>query len=424
MKLSVKATACRGTRLNHGFALLLILVAVTLISLLALGMLALSERDRLSAHGISNSERTELIAQAALEHATALLDHNIPQPLPPGVSSIPAVITPDYPTQATPAGYVAPTNWVINPGLLTLIGPGNTSASVKYVPLYTQPDPTDLHLTQVDLNAPLVTTVTSNPPTYPIRGYSTTTGTPPSCLVDWVNVLKDPTQKASPTNPIVGRYAFWIDDESAKVNINMAYGKLGLNGAQLAVNLSANNPLSQISPGSNGAGDSSEEWYYGLTGTSPYYYDGVNANPLRIGTGTFAIEIPTIDAASNTTVETSYPLWHPASIDLDFLLSSAGDGTLADLNALASSVHNVYGTWKDQTTTNGYYHWRPLQTPEQIKSFIISANPDTTYENLKFDITTTARSPEFNVFGKIEIIYGKPCAVVGFGHVFSNELRC
>ncbi len=261
MKTSVKVANRKSAQLREGFALLLILVAITLLSLLALGMLAMSERDRLSARGITNSERTELLAQAALEHATALLDHNIPQPLPPGIDPIklvPPLVSTTPGTGGNPdhAGQYAPTNWVVNPGQLTLISGANT---VQTIPLYTQPDPTDPNPTQVDLNAPLVTTISSGAPVYPIRGVPATGGTPPPCLVDWVNVLKDPTKPASKTNPIVGRYGFWLDDESAKVNVNMAYGK------PTNVNLTYNNPLSQVAPHN----DESEQ--FDITSATPTY---------------------------------------------------------------------------------------------------------------------------------------------------------
>jgi hypothetical protein len=42
--------------------------------------------------------------------------------------------------------------------------------------------------------------------------------------VNWKPVLKNPAASASATNPVVGRYAFWVDDESSKVNINTADG--------------------------------------------------------------------------------------------------------------------------------------------------------------------------------------------------------
>ncbi|MEI9999098.1 MAG: hypothetical protein WDO13_07960 [Verrucomicrobiota bacterium] len=42
--------------------------------------------------------------------------------------------------------------------------------------------------------------------------------------VGWINVLPNPGQAASATNPIVGRVAYWVDDDSCKVNINTANG--------------------------------------------------------------------------------------------------------------------------------------------------------------------------------------------------------
>ena len=42
--------------------------------------------------------------------------------------------------------------------------------------------------------------------------------------VNWKPVLKNPSAAASAANPMVGRYAFWVDDESSKVNINTADG--------------------------------------------------------------------------------------------------------------------------------------------------------------------------------------------------------
>jgi hypothetical protein len=415
MKAFAPVRRCRGTRLNRGFALLLILVAVTLITLLALGMLAISERDRLSAHGISNGERTELLAQAALEHATALLDHNIPQPLPPGVDPNPLTVgdtSPDH------VGHYPPTNWVVSPGLLTLIGPGNTASSVKYVQLSSSTtDPytpvTSGSTADPNLNAEQVTSISSGTATYPIRG----DGQP--LYAGWVNILKDPTQPASATNPLVGRYAFWIDDESAKVNVNMAYGK------PANVNLTYSDPVSQMVPtittstvstgtsnpiittqtlaNAPNGGDFSEMWLMnqyqiqsnGIPAVNTYLYNGQNGTQDRRTPGTFAIKIPTTDPSGNVD-STFYPLWHPAAINLDFLLQAAGDTTYAnDRFNIANWVHNVSGV----NGTEPIYNWRPLVNPEQIKSFL-TTNPSSTYENLKFNITTKARSPEFNVFGK------------------------
>ena len=55
--------------------------------------------------------------------------------------------------------------------------------------------------------------------TYPILGTNT------ALPVYWVDVLANP-RNATPSanNTIIGRYAFWTDDENSKVNINTADG--------------------------------------------------------------------------------------------------------------------------------------------------------------------------------------------------------
>ena len=47
----------------------------------------------------------------------------------------------------------------------------------------------------------------------------------PEMRVKWVPVLRDPSEPASKDNPMIGRYAFWMDDEYAKINFNLAHGK-------------------------------------------------------------------------------------------------------------------------------------------------------------------------------------------------------
>jgi hypothetical protein len=43
--------------------------------------------------------------------------------------------------------------------------------------------------------------------------------------VRWMNVLSDPSKPASAENRLSSRYAFWMDDESTKLNFNTAVGK-------------------------------------------------------------------------------------------------------------------------------------------------------------------------------------------------------
>jgi hypothetical protein len=56
-------------------------------------------------------------------------------------------------------------------------------------------------------------------------GEPTLESEPPPMRVSWVPVLEDPAKPAGKDNPITGRYAFWMDDESSRINFNTALGK-------------------------------------------------------------------------------------------------------------------------------------------------------------------------------------------------------
>ncbi|MDL5053048.1 hypothetical protein QQ056_05715 [Oscillatoria laete-virens NRMC-F 0139] len=94
-----------------------------------------------------------------------------------------------------------------------------------FIDLFSEADPADGYETNkvgfgmthsyVDLNAAQ-------------RGYKIAPDPNPSGLgggripltVQWVNVARDMTQPIGPDNPVVGRYAYWVDVENARVNIN------------------------------------------------------------------------------------------------------------------------------------------------------------------------------------------------------------
>jgi hypothetical protein len=49
--------------------------------------------------------------------------------------------------------------------------------------------------------------------------------TDPPITVEWIYIGRDPTLPPGPNNPIVGRFAYWVDDEASKVNINQAWAR-------------------------------------------------------------------------------------------------------------------------------------------------------------------------------------------------------
>jgi len=49
---------------------------------------------------------------------------------------------------------------------------------------------------------------------------------PTPIRVPWVEILEDPTSAKSATNPAIARYAYWVEDESFKLNVNTAKSQL------------------------------------------------------------------------------------------------------------------------------------------------------------------------------------------------------
>ncbi|PTX99336.1 hypothetical protein DB346_15855 [Verrucomicrobia bacterium LW23] len=111
------------------------------------------------------------------------------------------------------------TTWASEPGRIHIftVQQGNGAISRTSRDMFSAlpgPDtPATPNLNNIDLNEPSLSG------TYPI------TGTVPGTMkVGWRNVRMDPTRPAAADNRVVGRIAYWVDDESCKVNINTADG--------------------------------------------------------------------------------------------------------------------------------------------------------------------------------------------------------
>src|SRR2546423_7414867 len=179
---------------ERGIALVLTLAILVIATILVVGFATSMRTERQASASIANSLSAAIIAQAATDHAITILDKNIPQPVPPGVST------------------ANPTNWIINPGLLTTIR--GTAAPIQ-IPLSSNPSIAYSSTAQdAELNVPQLSG----------SGY-TILPTPASMRVAWIPLLKDPSLAAGTTNRIIGRHGFWIDDESSTININTLRGK-------------------------------------------------------------------------------------------------------------------------------------------------------------------------------------------------------
>jgi len=179
-------------RTENGVALILTLSFIVLATILIVGFVVSMRTERQAAASMANHEKVKVVAEVGLEHAIALLQKNIPQPAVPG---------------ATPTASSG-TNWYINPGQLTTV----SSTATATIPLHSgnSTSTTDPNLNRLKLDGTH----------YDILG----TGEP--MRMAWINLLKDPSKAASATNPMMGRYAFWIDDENNKINLNTAGQKI------------------------------------------------------------------------------------------------------------------------------------------------------------------------------------------------------
>ncbi|MEZ0388285.1 MAG: hypothetical protein ACAI34_14525 [Verrucomicrobium sp.] len=293
---------------------------LAVLTILVIGFLTTMQTERQAAGAYENTQRTKLVAQGAVSHAIDILRNNIPDParLSEGPAQAPGE------------------NWVTNPGRLTIIRGGQTPV---YVPLHTgevitQPPSGPLREAEsVNLNKPLPGSTT--PAIVPA---ATTNGTPPEMRVKWVNILRDPAAPASPQNRLSARYAFWMDDETARINFNTAIGK--------------------PAPGAD-------------TRFTRQLTDGFMPPIFKRGG----------DDSTSGDGERTWGLGKPQSVNLDVLF--ANPANLLQDKLLA------------QTFLNGFARF-----PEAIMDYANVSDPKAWYEANKFNLTFYNRSPEFNAFGR------------------------
>ena len=183
-----------------GSALVITLAFLLLITVLVVSLISVITLERADTHSSFENQRSREFGNMALDEVVATLRDNIP----------------------------TNTVWAAAPGQLSVY----TNGTFTLIPLYSGAAPgTTAGTGQVDLNAPLLSAAT-NVEQYPIVPINSEYPNQTPMPVAWVDVLADGTQVhstggASPTagnqaNPVVGRYAYWVDTETSKVNLNTA----------------------------------------------------------------------------------------------------------------------------------------------------------------------------------------------------------
>lgn len=213
------------TKGKRSSALVMTMFLVSLLAIMLVGFVASMRTETTSARSHLGGVRSNLYAQAGIDAAMARLSYQL--------------------ASTTSSGKF----WATRPGqLISTTIPASGNPTINWVDLSSglvgaaTPDP-DLN---VDLNIKSVEDSSRN------LIFSTNV----VARVQWLYIRKDGTHFTTATkptynaaNPIVGRYAFWVDDESAKININTAATRLG-NSKELGhpsrVDMSGISPLTTI----------------------------------------------------------------------------------------------------------------------------------------------------------------------------------
>jgi len=178
-------------------ALIVTLVILALVTILVVSLTSMVGAERITTRESFENQRARELAGIAVDEVVATLHDNIP----------------------------ATNLWAVAPGRLTYMTNGAFNTVFLCSGVATG---TTTGTGQVDLNAPVLG---SSPTVYPIAAPNTEYPTAPQMPVAWVEVLQDgsiirngATSTVTPTknNPIIGRYAYWVDTETSKVNLNTA----------------------------------------------------------------------------------------------------------------------------------------------------------------------------------------------------------
>ncbi len=191
---------------QRGVALVITLAVLGAVVLLAMGFAISMRTEQIAARTYSHSALSRQLADGAVDEAIFLIRTNTPVIL-----------------QSSPLT----TYWVSRPGQILRHGPVADDLMFSvFSPLSSAGT----------FNMNLDSTIITNNTIYD-------TATKRQIFVDWITIGTN-GQSAAAGNPIIGRYAYWVDDEASKINVNSAQYRVGTsastNGASMAdVNLTA-----------------------------------------------------------------------------------------------------------------------------------------------------------------------------------------
>jgi hypothetical protein len=176
-------------------ALVIVLFVVVLVTLMILALMTGAKFERQSAFYYKERVRADALAQGGVEQAIGLLRTAMGSTTNGWVSG---------------PGLMVSTTYNTNNGTFSIGSPFPLSSGTNIVTPTGVWAPANLNSQMLD-------------GTYPLDGGGS------QMLVRWIYVHRDGTLDTSDqpaynaANPLVGRYAFWIDDSSSRINLNTAY---------------------------------------------------------------------------------------------------------------------------------------------------------------------------------------------------------
>ncbi|XHR30982.1 MAG: hypothetical protein ACFUZC_10535 [Chthoniobacteraceae bacterium] len=261
---------------QNASALVIALAFLFLITVLTVGFIETVRTEHVSANSHLEGLQGEFYAQAAVERVVATLQMQ---------------------TAPQQSGSNVVYNWVSQPGQLIVSDSTSNGRPTNVVDLSSGTANTALsadsrtYLRPPNLNIPTF----RNSSTYLITEYTDTTGNAIQMSVAWIYVRQDGTldtnsvpDLTNKTNPIVGRYAYWTDDESSKINFNLAWGRISKNtnspGDPSRISLTALQPLSDNTDANRVA--FTQEWADSLHNyiVAPRFYN--SPEDVRVMSGT------------------------------------------------------------------------------------------------------------------------------------------
>lgn len=256
---------------QRGVALVIVLSVIVLLTALIVGFLLRAGVERSSTASYSAKAATRQLADTAVNLVQGQINDATSQGTDKAWASQPGAVrvfdnngnlnriyrlyssgsmtttTPsDLANDLPPAGWEAsPAAWVDLNAPVTMATGSNSSSMVSY-PILDPRDPAVSGSSTVKMDGFFLgtgTNATPVPGTTAVPLASGTAANPAPMPVRWMYVLKDGSiatattgtsgkvvtvSAATAANPIVGRIAFWTDDDTCKVNINTAAGSMSL----------------------------------------------------------------------------------------------------------------------------------------------------------------------------------------------------